>query len=45
MALGLVGRPSFSFGKEEYDLAVISGEPAAATRKGPGSYRGNFPLC
>ena len=33
MALGLVGRPSFSFAKEEYDLAVISGEPAAATRK------------
>jgi uncharacterized protein (DUF362 family) len=33
VALGLVGRPSFSFGKEEYDLAVISGEPAAATRK------------
>jgi uncharacterized protein (DUF362 family) len=33
VALGLVGRPSFSFVKEEYDLAVISGEPAAATRK------------
>jgi uncharacterized protein (DUF362 family) len=33
MALGLVGSPSFSFGKEEYDLAVISGEPVAATRK------------
>ncbi|MGO8987641.1 MAG: DUF362 domain-containing protein [bacterium] len=33
MALGFVGRPSFSFAKEEYDLAVISGEPAAATRK------------
>src|SRR4030043_1026611 len=32
-ALTLAGRPSFSFGKEEYDLAVISGEPAAATRK------------
>jgi uncharacterized protein (DUF362 family) len=33
MALGLVGRPPFSFAKEEYDLAVISGEPVAATRK------------
>jgi uncharacterized protein (DUF362 family) len=33
MALGLVGSPSFSFAKEEYDLAVISGEPVAATRK------------
>jgi len=32
-ALGLAGGPSFSFAKEEYDLAVISGEPAAATRK------------
>jgi uncharacterized protein (DUF362 family) len=33
MALGLVGRPSFAFAKEEYDLAVISGEPVAATKK------------
>jgi uncharacterized protein (DUF362 family) len=33
MALGLVGTPSFSFANEEYDLAVISGEPVAATRK------------
>jgi uncharacterized protein (DUF362 family) len=32
-ALGLVGGSSFSFAKEEYDLAVISGEPVAATRK------------
>jgi len=32
-ALTLAGRPSFSFGKEEYDLAVISGKPAAATKK------------
>jgi uncharacterized protein (DUF362 family) len=32
-ALGIVGAPSFSFGKEEYDLAVISGEPAVATQK------------
>src|SRR4030067_657539 len=33
MAFGLVGTPSFSFAKEEYDLGVISGEPVAATRK------------
>ena len=33
MALGLVSMPSFSLGKEEYDLAVISGEPVAATKK------------
>ena len=33
MALGLVGSPSFSVAKEEYDLAVISGEPIATTRK------------
>ncbi len=33
MALGLVGSPSFSLAKEEYDLAVISGEPVTATRK------------
>jgi len=33
VALGLIGSPSFSFAKEEYDLAVISGEPVAATRK------------
>ena len=33
VALGLVGGPSFSFAKEEYELAVISGEPAAATKK------------
>jgi uncharacterized protein (DUF362 family) len=33
IALGLLGRPSFSVAKEEYDLAVISGEPVAATRK------------
>ncbi len=32
-ALGIVGEPSFSFAKEEYDLAVISGEPVTATRK------------
>ncbi len=33
MALGLIGRPSFSIADEEYDLAVISGEPVAATKK------------
>jgi uncharacterized protein (DUF362 family) len=33
MALGLFGRPSFSIADEEYDLAVISGEPVAATKK------------
>ena len=32
-ALSLVAEPSFSLAKEEYDLAVISGEPAAATKK------------
>ncbi len=32
-ALTLVGKPSLSISKEEYDLAVISGEPAAATKK------------
>jgi len=31
--LGLVGRPAFSDAKEEHDLAVISGEPAGATKK------------
>jgi uncharacterized protein (DUF362 family) len=33
IALGLVGRPSFPIAKEEVDLAVISGDPAAATKK------------
>ena len=33
VALGLVSSPSLSMAKEEYDLAVISGEPVAATRK------------
>lgn len=32
-ALTLAGKPVFSNAKEEYDLAVISGDPAAATRK------------
>ena len=33
IALGLAGRPSLSVGKEEVDLAVISGDPVAATKK------------
>ena len=33
MAVGLAGYPSFLRAAEEVDLAVISGEPAAATRK------------
>ncbi len=32
-AFGMAGRPSFSFAKEEYDLAVTSGDPVAATQK------------
>ena len=33
IALGLVGGPSFSIAREEVDLAVISGDPVAATKK------------
>jgi uncharacterized protein (DUF362 family) len=33
VAFGIAGTPSFSGAKEEYDLAVISGEPVAATKK------------
>jgi len=33
IAVGLAGRPSFSIAKEEVDLAVISGDPVAATKK------------
>lgn len=33
MALGILGRPSFPQAKEENDLVVIAGEPAAATKK------------
>ena len=33
VAIGLAGYPSFLCAAEEVDLAVISGEPAAATRK------------
>lgn len=32
-ALGIAGQPSFSFAKEEYDLIVITGDPAGATKK------------
>ena len=32
-ALTLAGRPSLSVSKEEYDLAAITGEPVAATKK------------
>lgn len=32
-ALGIAAKPSISFAKDEYDLVVISGEPAAATKK------------
>jgi len=33
IALSLASHPPFAFAKEEYDLAVISGDPASATRK------------
>jgi uncharacterized protein (DUF362 family) len=33
IALGLAGKPSFSIAKEEVDLAAISGDPIAATKK------------
>jgi uncharacterized protein (DUF362 family) len=33
IALGLAGRAPFSIAKEEVDLAVISGDPGAATKK------------
>src|SRR4030042_5824463 len=33
VAFGLVGNPSSAVAKEEFDLAVISGEPVAATKK------------
>lgn len=33
MALGMMGVPSFSVAKEDYDLVVTSGEPATATKK------------
>ncbi|HSB06415.1 MAG TPA: DUF362 domain-containing protein [Thermodesulfobacteriota bacterium] len=33
VAFGIAGTPSLSGAKEEYDLAVINGEPVTATRK------------
>ncbi len=33
IAVGLMGRSSFSFDKEQYDLVVISGDPVGATKK------------
>ncbi|MBU2262170.1 MAG: DUF362 domain-containing protein [Proteobacteria bacterium] len=33
IAIGLAGNPSFLSASDEVDLAVVSGEPAAATRK------------
>ena len=33
IAVGLAGKPSFSIAREEVDLAVISGDPVAATKK------------
>jgi uncharacterized protein (DUF362 family) len=33
IAVGLAGKPLFSIGREEVDLAVISGDPVAATKK------------
>jgi uncharacterized protein (DUF362 family) len=33
IVLGVAGSPSFSFAKEEYDLAVMTGDPVAATKK------------
>jgi len=33
IVLGLTGGPSFSIAREEVDLAVVSGDPAAATKK------------
>ena len=33
IALGLAGKPSFSIAREEVDLAAISGDPVAATKK------------
>jgi uncharacterized protein (DUF362 family) len=33
IALGLASHSPFAYAKEEYDLAVVSGDPASATRK------------
>jgi len=40
IVLGLAGRPSFSIAREEVDLAVISGDPVAATKKALGALGG-----
>jgi len=40
IALGLAGGPSFSIAREEVDLAVISGDPVAATKKALGALGG-----
>jgi uncharacterized protein (DUF362 family) len=44
LAIGLVGRPDWLQAKEEYDLVVMSGDPAAATKKALEAMR-NIPLC
>ena len=33
LALGVIGKPDFPLAKEDPDLVVINGDPAAATRK------------
>ena len=33
LALGVIGKPGLLMAKDEYDLVVINGDPAAATRK------------
>jgi uncharacterized protein (DUF362 family) len=33
ITIGMFGRSSFSFGREPYDLVVISGDPVGATKK------------
>jgi len=33
LALGLPGKPSFAYSTPDHDLVVVSGDPAAATRK------------
>ncbi len=45
LALGVIGKPGFLLAKEDYDLVVINGDPAAATRKALEAMGGNLPLC
>ena len=33
LAIGVMGKPDFLLAKDDYDLVVINGDPAAATRK------------